>query len=88
MKIYLPFKYFFDRLFAVFLLAVLLPLLLLIAALIACTDGAPVLFPQRRAGLHGKGFTLYKFRTMSQPRDGQAEHGTDRITRQIGRAHV
>ena len=45
-------------------LALLSPLLLTVAAIIRFGDGAPVLFRQTRVGLHGRPFTIYKFRTM------------------------
>ena len=40
------------------------PLMLLIALLIKLTSKGPVLFTQRRSGLNGRQFSLYKFRTM------------------------
>lgn len=46
-----------------------LPILLIVAGLIRFRMGAPVLFRQERAGLHGKPFTLYKFRTMTSACD-------------------
>ena len=54
-------------------LLLLSPLLLLIAAAIRLTMGAPVLFRQRRPGFHGQPFTMYKFRTMN---DGRRPDGT------------
>jgi exopolysaccharide biosynthesis polyprenyl glycosylphosphotransferase len=46
------------------LLALLSPLLLLIAVFILLDSGRPVLFRQRRAGKEGEPFSVLKFRTM------------------------
>jgi lipopolysaccharide/colanic/teichoic acid biosynthesis glycosyltransferase len=48
-----------------------------IAVAVRLTMGAPVLFRQRRPGLHGRPFTLVKFRTM---RDGDGPDA-ERLTR-------
>ena len=53
-------------------LLVLSPLLAVLALLVRCRLGAPVLFTQERPGLHEKLFRLYKFRSMTDARD---EHG-------------
>ena len=45
-------------------LVLLSPLLLLIALAVRLTSAGPVLFRQRRAGLGGSPFWMYKFRTM------------------------
>jgi sugar transferase EpsL len=50
-------------------LVVLAPLLLAVAALICRSMGRPILFRQARPGMHGKIFTVVKFRTMSDARD-------------------
>ncbi|MFJ9952955.1 sugar transferase [Kitasatospora sp. NPDC091207] len=47
---------------------VAIPLGLLIALLIRCTTGGPVLFRQTRTGWHGKEFEILKFRTMRDKR--------------------
>lgn len=59
-----------------------LPVMLPIALLVRWKLGAPVLFRQSRAGLHGKPFTLYKFRTMTDDRDssGNLLPDSDRLT--------
>jgi len=45
-------------------LVILSPLLLVTALLIRMRDGSPVLFRQVRVGLHGRPFSIVKFRTM------------------------
>ncbi len=45
-------------------LVVLSPLLLGTALVLRMREGSPVLFRQTRVGLHGRPFTIYKFRTM------------------------
>jgi lipopolysaccharide/colanic/teichoic acid biosynthesis glycosyltransferase len=66
-------KPFFDRLLAALLLALLSPLLLLVALLIRWRMGSPVLFTQERPGKDEKIFRIYKFRTMSNERDSNGE---------------
>ncbi|MEX0625906.1 MAG: sugar transferase, partial [Chloroflexota bacterium] len=46
-------------------LVILSPLLVVTAILIRARDGSPVIFPQARVGLHGRPFTILKFRTMA-----------------------
>ena len=67
-------------------LLVLSPLLLLIAVLLLVAQGPPVFFRHVRPGLHGKLFTLIKFRTMRPLRPGELPYETDgsRVTR-LGR---
>lgn len=50
-------------------LALLAPVMAVIAVLIWWKLGRPILFVQLRPGLHGRPFRLYKFRTMSDARD-------------------
>lgn len=58
-----------DLALATTILLSLLPLLLGIWLAVRWMMGKPVLFRQRRPGLHGRPFVLYKFRTMSDDRD-------------------
>jgi len=62
-------KRLFDLALASLALVLLLPLFLLLAVLVWLFLGSPILFHQRRPGLHGKPFTIYKFRTMTGERD-------------------
>jgi sugar transferase EpsL len=59
------------------------PLLVLLALLVRLRLGAPVLFRQQRPGWHGRPFTLYKFRTMTDRRDAQGSllPDAERLTR-------
>ena len=47
-------------------LALMAPLLLTIAMLVRVKLGAPVIYRQERAGLHGSSFEILKFRTMRE----------------------
>jgi sugar transferase EpsL len=59
---------------AVVALVLLAPLLGAAALLVRVGLGTPVLFRQPRLGLHGKPFTLYKLRTMTDQRDANGNH--------------
>lgn len=58
-------KRLFDVFASALALAVLFPLLLVLAILVRIKLGSPVLFRQERAGLRGKPFHIIKFRTMT-----------------------
>ncbi len=62
-------KRLFDILVAASALLLLAPLLLALAWLVRRRIGAPVLFRQRRPGLHGRPFELLKFRSMREALD-------------------
>lgn len=83
---YLTIKRIFDISGAAFGLLVMSPVLLFIAIWIRMTMGAPILFRQKRPGLHGKPFEMLKFRTMTNERDDNGELLPDekRLTR-LGR---
>ena len=68
----LLFKHLIDRVAALAGLVLALPLFLLIALAIKFTSPGPVLFRQRRAGRHGRPFTMLKFRTMVT--DAEMQH--------------
>lgn len=52
-------------------LIVLSPVMILVALLVRIKLGSPIMFRQRRPGLHGRPFTLLKYRTMTDARDEQ-----------------
>lgn len=60
-----------DLMLSTLLLILLSPFLLIISILVAFFHGFPILFRQKRPGLHGKIFTIRKFRTMRDLKDGQ-----------------
>ncbi len=67
-------------------LALLLPVVLSVAIAIRLQLGSPVLFRQTRPGLHGRPFTMLKFRTMLDAHDAQGRPlpDSERLTR-LGR---
>lgn len=72
----------FDVTLATLLLIILSPLYVLVALVVLVDLGRPVLFRQRRPGLHGVPFTIYKFRTMREgyDREGRSLPDEQRLT--------
>lgn len=62
---------------------VLSPVMAVTAVLVRIKLGSPVIFKQKRPGLNGKIFTLYKFRTMTDKKDknGELLPDEERLTR-------
>lgn len=54
-----------DRIGAAFLMVVMAPLLVAVAAAVALSSSGPVLYKQRRVGRDGETFDCLKFRTMA-----------------------
>ncbi|WP_028225264.1 undecaprenyl-phosphate glucose phosphotransferase [Paraburkholderia ferrariae] len=76
----------FDCLFAACVLAALAPLFAVIAIAVKCDSRGPVMFRQRRKGLDGNEFEIYKFRSMkvhaeTQGQITQARRNDPRVTR-------
>lgn len=65
-------KRIFDFVVALGALVMLSPVLIVLVVLVRKRLGSPVIFRQRRPGLHGKPFDMIKFRTMLEAYD---EHG-------------
>lgn len=61
---YLHAKRVFDVIFTLLLLIPLLIVVVIVAVCIWLDSEGPVFFRQKRVGLHGKEFTIYKFRSM------------------------
>jgi O-antigen biosynthesis protein WbqP len=68
---YFAIKRVIDFILAFFGLIILFPILLILALAIKLESKGPVLFKQRRIGIHKTHFYIYKFRTMSNdtPKD-------------------
>ncbi|MCS6880183.1 MAG: sugar transferase [Oscillochloridaceae bacterium] len=64
-------KRLFDLVLVVPALILLAPIMLVISLLIWKQMGRPIIFTQERAGLHGKPFRIFKFRTMTNERDAE-----------------
>ena len=63
-----------NKLFALILLLILSPLLILVAIFIFIEDGLPVLFNQKRVGINYSFFNIYKFRSMKKNTPNVATH--------------
>jgi lipopolysaccharide/colanic/teichoic acid biosynthesis glycosyltransferase len=76
-------KRIFDLLLAGLAVLVLWPIMLLTAFGVLVSIGRPVLFTQSRPGLHGRPFSIIKFRTMTlaKPGDGDLLGDEQRLTR-------
>jgi Undecaprenyl-phosphate glucose phosphotransferase len=59
------FKRMFDVLGAVVALLLFAPVMLIIGLLVKCSSRGPVFYQQERMGLDGRGFAIFKFRTMA-----------------------
>jgi exopolysaccharide biosynthesis polyprenyl glycosylphosphotransferase len=62
-----------DIVLACVWLLLLLPIMLLIAAVIRLTSPGPVIFRQERCGLNGRRFVFYKFRSMCEDAEARRE---------------
>ena len=62
-----------DLVLSLVLLGLALPVILLVTIAIKLSAGGAVLFRQRRCGLNGRVFTLYKFRTMCADAEGRRD---------------
>jgi sugar transferase EpsL len=75
-------KRLFDLTLTIPAVFVILPILVVISMFVWLFHGRPIIFSQIRSGLHGKAFTIYKFRTMTNARDsaGNLLPDYDRLT--------
>lgn len=76
----------FDLLISLIGLVVTVPIMVVVAGLVALDSRGPVLYTQKRVGRHGREFVLYKFRSMrcDAERDGVPQwaiKGDPRVTR-------
>lgn len=78
-------KRLFDVVIAIYGLAMISPILFLVACAIKIESPGPILFRQQRYGLGKRMFWIYKFRTMrvsdGSERFSQATRNDDRVTR-------
>lgn len=69
----------FDFTLSLIALVILSIVIVVTALFIRLKIGSPVLFKQRRPGLNGEPFYVYKFRTMTDDRDAEGELLPDEV---------
>lgn len=77
-----------NRLFALLLLLLFSPILLIVSIAILIEDGFPVFFKQKRVGINYSFFKIYKFRSMKKNTPNVATHlltNSDQYLLKIGK---
>jgi putative colanic acid biosynthesis UDP-glucose lipid carrier transferase len=72
-----------DVVLASLALLALAPVMILLAIAVKLTSAGPVLFRQRRYGLHGEEIMVYKFRSMTVCEDGAVVNQATREDRRV-----
>ena len=75
----LYFKRPMDFILSLLAIIILSPVFIITGVLVRTKLGSPILFKQKRPGLDGKIFTMYKFRTMTDQKDENGELLPDHI---------
>jgi lipopolysaccharide/colanic/teichoic acid biosynthesis glycosyltransferase len=73
------FKRIFDIILSLLALGILSPVFIIVAFLVRIKLGSPIIFKQQRPGLNEKIFSMYKFRTMTDEKDGKGNLLSDEI---------
>jgi O-antigen biosynthesis protein WbqP len=63
-----------NRIFALLLFLILLPIFIIVAIIILIEDGFPIFFTQKRVGINYSFFKIYKFRSMKKNTPNLATH--------------
>ena len=68
-----------DVILSLMAIIILSPVLIIVAIFVKLKLGSPVFFKQERPGLNEKIFVMYKFRTMTDEKDGKGELFADSV---------
>lgn len=74
-----PVKRLFDFIISQLMIIILSPILFVVWLLARVKLGSPTIFRQERPGRYGKIFTMYKFRSMTDARNGSGELLPDEV---------